>query len=118
MIDTIDTLPFLPWSLQSYNNKLYVGTDNGTLLVIIDKSIVDIIQVCNEKGSTLITSIIFDDYGFMTPVCFRSDILNLYYANGTFTGMNLRSPSLLTSSNFDASGRFIFTSLYQISVFY
>jgi hypothetical protein len=98
---------------------LYVGTDNGSVLVIVDKIIIQTMQFCQEQepNDKLLTSIIFDDYGFMAPICLRSNILYLYYVNGTFTGLNFTSPASLTSSKFDAKGRFVFTSLYQISIY-
>ena len=119
VVDIISTSPYLPWSMHAYNDRLYVGTDNGTVIVIVDKVIIQTIQVCgSSEDSNLISFILFDDNDYMVPVCFRSNILNLYHANGTFTGTNFTSPTLLTSINFDAKGRFIFTSLYQISIYY
>ena len=98
---------------------LYVGTDNGSVLVIVNKVVIQTMQFCSqeEPNNKLITSILFDDYGYIAPVCLRSNILHLYNVNGTFTGMNFIAPDYLTSSNFDAKGRFVLTSLYQISIY-
>ncbi len=38
--DSISITPYQPWSINENNNELYVGTNNGMMLVILNKQII------------------------------------------------------------------------------
>ena len=60
--DSISTGLFLPYAIASYNNYLYIGTANGSILIIENKIIINSFNGCagNIVG---LNSIIFDLYG-------------------------------------------------------
>ncbi len=104
-----------PHSFSECNNELYVGTIQGSVLVIVNKVIIRSFTGCS--GST-ITSMVFDDFGLMAISCIFNNTLNLYDYNGTFTGKSLPTPSTPQYVGFDSKGRFVLISQFKISIYY
>jgi hypothetical protein len=106
-----------PWSITAYNNQLIVGTSNGKILTIVNKTTINTFNGCN--GNTVaLTSIIFDDYGYMATCCDSSvNQVFLYYLNGTFTGKNISTPSRPFKIGFDSKNIFYILSLTEISLY-
>jgi hypothetical protein len=48
-IDSFSTLPYEPWALTYFNNKFYVGTQNGQILVYQNKTAIHQFQGCNTR---------------------------------------------------------------------
>ncbi len=111
----ISISPYIPWTISEYNNKMFVGTSNGTILVIENDRIINQFNGCNAASNQL-TSILFDQYGYMATICSFPQ-LYLYNSNGTYTGTSLSTPSNTRYIGFDAKGRFVVISRYQISVY-
>jgi hypothetical protein len=59
LTDTISIPSYNPWSINAYNDQLYVGTTNGTILVIVNKQIIIQFNGCNGQSVSLF-SILFD----------------------------------------------------------
>ena len=61
LTDTILIAPFSPWSINGYNNQLYVGTiDDGKMLVILKKQIIKQFDGCNgQSDNPTIYSMLF-----------------------------------------------------------
>jgi hypothetical protein len=113
----ISVSPYKPYSISEYNNKMFVGTTNGIVILIQNELIINQFNGCNGSSVSL-TSILFDQYGYMATIC--SDPTNklyLYNSNGTYTGTSLSTPSNTRYIGFDAKGRFVVISRYQISVY-
>jgi hypothetical protein len=117
LLSKLDLLTFKPYSIQEYSNLLYVGTTHGEIIVFKDKVINQVINV--QKGlSTIITSIIFDEYDYMAVACGEFHNLYLFYSNGTFTGMNFKTVAQYPQSiRFDSNGNFVVVSDNQINIY-
>ena len=114
----IDSIPVsgysMPWSVQMFNNELYVGTSTD-ILVIANKTIIRTFNGCNGV-STWVTSIYFDQNGYMANCCVGSSAVYLYSPNGTYLGKSIATalPFFVT---FDTKGRFIVASQAAIRIF-
>jgi hypothetical protein len=114
-IDSFSTLPYEPWALTYFNNKFYVGTQNGQILVYQNKTVIQQFQGCNNI-STSVYSILFDNYGYMAISCFHGDFY-LYFINGTYTNKKFSTPSAKTYIDFDASARLVLISTNHITFY-
>ena len=111
---TVSLSPYTPFSLAEYNNELFVGTVQGSVLVIVNKAIIRIFMVCS---SNYITSIVFDNCGFMAISCYSNSFVNLYYYNGTFTDKTISTAPIPMYLGFDSNGYFVILSKYQTSIY-
>ena len=122
-VSSISTGKYLPASIQDFNGKLYVGTFDGYILVILNRIISQVLQGCNSLLDTFIAaSILFDNYGYMAVNCDSAfdHYFAVFFINGTFTGNKLMTPNNYTYSSdvrFDSLGRLIANSDNQISIF-
>jgi hypothetical protein len=115
--DSISLLTYAPWGLSGYNNQLIVGTLSGAVLAIVNKTIINSVNGCNDNSAG-ITSILFDDYDYMATSC--DDPVNqlfLYFLNGSFTGKSISTPYRTFKIGFDSKNRFYILSMNQISLF-
>jgi hypothetical protein len=112
---SISTSIYNPFSIAEYNSQLFVGTTNGTILLIVNETIVNKFNGCNN-AIQIIFSILFDQFGYMATSCYNNQ-LYLYYSNGTFTGKIKSTVSHPTYINFDINGRFILILLNQIQIY-
>jgi hypothetical protein len=116
LVDTISTPPFNPWSISGLNNRLYAGYNDGSILVIENKQIINNFNGC---GGTIafVTSIIFDQSGYMATSCITGK-LYLYDNILSFTGKSISTAINPISNAFDSKGRFVVVSANQISIYY
>jgi hypothetical protein len=49
--DTITTPSYTPISINGYNNQMYVGTDQGIILIIANKAIINTFNGCNGNSA-------------------------------------------------------------------
>ncbi len=111
----INLTSYEPHSFSEYNNELYVGTIQGSVLVIVNKIVIRSFTGCSGSA---ITSMVFDDFGLMAVSCISNNTLNLYDYNGTFTGKSLATPSTPQYVGFDSKGGFVLISQFRISIYY
>jgi len=117
LIRRFSTLPHSPWSITISSNQLYVGTDNGIVLVYQNESLINQLNGCNGNID-YVTSILFDPNGFMATTCsYPTNKLYLFSPDGSFTGKSITTPSDPSYIGFDSKGRFIIISGYQISIY-
>ena len=64
----ISISPYRPYLITGYNNQLYIGTDNGTVLVVQNEVIMNQFSGCGGN-SAILTSILFDEYGYFATSC-------------------------------------------------
>jgi hypothetical protein len=107
--------PHNPRSLAEYNNELYVGTMNSTVLVVVNKAIIRSFTACS---STRVISMVFDEYGLMAIACRDSNLVNLFYSNGTYTTKNMATAHFPMYVGFDTKGRFVILSINQLKIYY
>ena len=97
---------------------MYVGTLNGTVIVVNNEIVEKQFDGCNGNYGVL-GYIIFDQWGYMATSC--DDSINhklyLYYSNGTFTGTSISTPDHPRYIGFDLNRRFIQISSTQISIY-
>ena len=105
-----------PWSLEKYNDKLYVGTSMSEVLVIENKKVTHIFNVCMGITS-YINSILVDQYEYMALVCGRDDVTHLYYTNGSWVGISWVVYSTPQYIGYDSKGRFIFSMTNELRIF-
>lgn len=113
--DTFSTAPYLPWSINEYNNQLYVGTEsgNGAILVIVNKQIIKQFNACNGKSAT-VYSILFDQFDNLATVCSDSQI-NLYNINGDYLNKYISIYPYYIS--FDSKSRLVAVAESEITIF-
>ena len=58
--DTTPTSLYYPWSIDGFNNLLYVGSQNGIMLIVENKIIIQTFNGCDQKNYK-INWILFDD---------------------------------------------------------
>jgi hypothetical protein len=96
---------------------MFVGTSNGTILIIQNEVIKNQFDGCNG-ARVASTFILFDQYGYMTTSCENpTNKLYLYTQDGSYTGTSLSTPLNPRYIGFDKKGFFFVTSRFQISVF-
>jgi hypothetical protein len=113
LLQTLSTSGNRPFALAGYQNKIYVGTMNHTILVLQNRTIVSTLNTICE----IITSLLIDDYGTMLVLCRSPIMLYVYNVNGTMIGFYPVSGDV-TYMNFDSKGRFIINSYYQLNIYY
>ena len=64
----ISTSPYSSYSITGFNNQLYIGTDNGTVLVVQYEVILNQFSGCGGN-SVWLTFILFDEYGHFATSC-------------------------------------------------
>jgi hypothetical protein len=114
LVGNISTPGYGPYSIAEYDNKMYVGTFNGSILVIENGVIIrSFTTVCGS-----ITSILIDIYGNILVLSRYSNFVYLYHKNGTNLGKSMSTSSSPMFINFDSKGRLIITSKYDIKIYY
>ena len=114
---SFSTSPYKPWSIEGYNNKLYIGTTNGTVLVVQNEGIVNQFNGCGGYSVEL-NSILFDECGYMATSCDSPlNKLYLHFANGTFTAKTMSTPEGPRYIGFDSKGHFIQISGQNITIY-
>ena len=114
---SFSTSPYKPWSIEGYNNKLYIGTTNGTVLVVQNEGIVNQFNGCGGHIVQL-NSILFDECGYMATSCDSPlNKLYLHFANGTFTAKTMSTPEGPRYIGFDSKGHFIQISGQNITIY-
>ena len=97
-----------PTAINGYNDKLYVGTYQGAILLIVNKIIIQAISAFTSN--IRIYEIFVDAYGFIVPVS-PTTTLSLFYPNLTLTGLNIGSNGG-TGIGFDSNNRFVIVNSY------
>jgi hypothetical protein len=113
LLQTLSTSGNRPLALAGYQNKIYVGTMNHTILVLQNNIIASSLNTVCE----IISSLLIDDYGTMLVLCRSPIMLYFYNVNGTMIGSSPVSGDV-TYMNFDSKGRFIINSFYQFNIYY
>ena len=103
--DSISITPYQPYSIKEHNNELYVGTDNGTMLVISNKQIIKQFNACNGQ-SVKLYSIIFDDFNNMATSCDNNQ-LYLYNTAGTYLNKSIPTVSFPMYIGLDSKSRLV-----------
>ena len=123
LLSSFSTANYMPASINGINDKLYVGTLDGVILVLINRIISQVYLGCDSISYYYsATSIFFDNYGNIGVDC--DSVYDHYFAvffiNGTFTGNKLMTPvnnSYSSDVKFDSLNRLIAVSEKQISIF-
>jgi hypothetical protein len=112
---TFSISAYQPWSIAEYNKQMYVGTSNGTILIIEKEVIIRTFNGCNGNAVAL-SYILFDQCGLMATSCHNNQ-LYLYYPNGTYLGKNFITPVGPFYIGYDSNGRFVQISSTQINIY-
>ncbi len=113
--DTFSTASYYPWSINEHNNELYVGTRNGTMLVIVNKIIINQFYGCNRQ-SVILLSILFDDLNNMATSCNHNQ-LYLYNTTGTYLNKSIRTVFNPLNFGLDSKGSLVVITWAQISLY-
>ena len=117
IIDSFPTPKYYPWSIQEYDNKLFVGTYSGVILVIVNRIIVKTFNACNGCYNSMVTSMIFNKKGFIYVTSSSLSLIYLYNNNGSYTGISMRTPNYPYFTGYDSKGRFVIISKFQVSIY-
>jgi hypothetical protein len=118
LIDTILTAPYIPCEVNGYNNQLYVATTNGTMLVIVNKKIINQFNRCNGQWDTWLTSILFDQFNNMATACYNYNQLYLYNSSGSYLYKNIPTAPYPYYIGFDYRSRLVVVTDYQATIYY
>jgi hypothetical protein len=113
--DSISITPYQPWSINENNNELYVGTTNGTVLVILNKQIIKQFNGCN-KQKVLLFSILFDDLNNMATTCDNKQ-LHLYNTAGSYLNKSIPTANDPRYIGLDSKSRLVVVTSTQISLY-
>ncbi len=114
---SISVAPHKPYSITEYNNNMYIGTENSTIVIIQNEVITNQFNGCNGAFVEL-NSILFDKYGYMATICsYPTNILYLFNIDGTYTGTSLPTPVKPRYIGFDSTGRFVLISKSQVIIY-
>ena len=113
----ISTSPYQPWSITGNNNQMYVGTKNGTILVIQNEVILNRFNGC-DGNIIWTTSILFDENDYFATSCFNTiNTLYLILANETYIGKKITTQMSTYYIGFDSKGHFMQISSNQITIY-
>jgi hypothetical protein len=112
LINTI-SLSNEPFAITGFNNRMYVGCVSNPTLVIENQQIINTFDGCD-----FVTSIIFDQSGYMATSCYGERKLYLYDNNLSYTGKSISIDDGALTIAFDSKGRFVVVSSNQISIYY
>jgi hypothetical protein len=116
LTDTIAIAPYNPWSINAYNDQLYVGTSNGTILVIVNKQIIKQFDGCNGQNINL-NSILFDQFDNIAAACSIVSPLYLLKTNGTYLNKNILTVDYPYYIGFDSKSRLVVVTTSVIFVY-
>jgi hypothetical protein len=114
LVGNINTTGYTPYSIAEYDNKMFVGTIEGSILVIDNEVI---IRSFTTVFSNIYT-IMIDTDGNMLVLSRTNSIVYLYHTNGTNLGKSISTSSSPMFINFDSKGRLIITTEYDIKIYY
>jgi hypothetical protein len=101
--------------MNGYKTELFVGTFTGQILVIQNKTITKVYNICISHYAS---SIQIDDNGYMNIACYQETQTFLYQINGTY----MKVSKLITSGTYgmkiDSKGRWITTSAKELNIYY
>jgi hypothetical protein len=113
--DSISITPYSPWSINEHNNELYVGTNNGTILVIVNKQIIKQFNGCNEQSALLFSSL-FDDLNNMATLCANNQ-LYLYNTSGSYLNKSIPTVAYSNYIGLDSKSRLVVVTWIQITLY-
>jgi hypothetical protein len=113
--DSISITSYRPWSINEHNNELYVGTNNGMMLVIVNKQIMKQFNGCNGQ-SVLLYSILFDDFNNMATSC-ANQRLYLYNTAGSYLNKSIPTDSNPMYIGLDSKSRLVVVTKTQITLY-
>ena len=117
IVDSFATSKHYPWSIHEYDNQLFVGTYSGTILVIVNKSVIRTFNACDGCYNSMVTSMIFNKKGFIYVTSSSLNAILLYNSNGSYIGTRMRTPSFPYFTGYDAKGRLVIISVFQITIY-
>jgi hypothetical protein len=108
-------IPYIPYSISAFNNQMYVGCEQGVIILLQNQRIINSFIGCNTDTS-FVKSILFDQSGYMAMSCLNSPQLYLY-KNLIYTGKSFLTKNKPVSFIYDAKDRFIVSSESQIDIY-
>jgi hypothetical protein len=106
---------FSPWSINENNNELYVGTNNGMMLVIVNEQIIRQFNGCNQQ-SVRLNSILFDEFNNMATLC-NNNQLYLYNTSGTYLNKSIPTVSSPRYIGLDSKSRLVVVTFTKITLY-
>jgi hypothetical protein len=114
--DSISTQSFVPYAITSYNNQLYIGTGNGSIIIIENKMIVNSFNACAGNIAS-INCVLIDQYGEIATTCSSSKVY-FYNSNRNYMNKSISTASYPRFITFDSLNRFHIISYFQISIYF
>jgi hypothetical protein len=117
LLDSISTGSNDPYGLNGYKNELFVGTANGQILVIQNKTITKVYNtLCSGERTS---SFLFDNNGYISIQCYAGIAgSHIYHINGTYMNISLPTATSNFGMKIDSKGRLIATSANELNIFY
>jgi hypothetical protein len=113
-VSAINTTGYTPYGLAVYDDKLYVGTVSGSILVIQGGIIVkNFTTPC-----VTMSKISIDDYCYMLLLCQSPAYVYLFHTNGTDLKNGITASGYVRELNFDLERRLVITSDGDMKIYY
>lgn len=103
----VDLTPFTAFSVALYNGDYYVGTQSSQIIVVRGSVVIKNYNNVCAGFTTTVTSICFDQFGYMLISCHDNKAVFLYHSNGTYTGLMFNTTGKPQSIRYDSKGRLI-----------
>ena len=100
-----------PWGLEKRGNKLYISTNTNKIMVIDldnNNAVTTYNNIC--PGQSTVTSILFDNHGYVAVACLEERKLYLYNDQIVYQNKSIETSAEPFTFKFDTKGRFIVTS--------
>ncbi len=115
--DTIPTSSYYPWSINGFNNLLYVGSQNGKMLIVENKIIIKTFDGCDQKNYK-INSMLFDDsIANRMGIACDDEEFYLYHTNGNNLNKDIKFASSPYFIGFDSKSRLVIVTESQIYLY-
>jgi hypothetical protein len=107
---------FKPYGLNYFNGKMYVGAANDNRILVLPNGLLGSTMgqyhINGPSGCTIMTSITFDSFGYMTLSCQQNNAVYLYDSSGNLLlgGSAITFSTVPLTASVDSSGRFIVNS--------
>jgi hypothetical protein len=118
---------YKPWSINGYNNKVYVGTYSGTILEIVNNQTTNQFFGCNDQLPQVDSiPILFDQFDNLATACIYLQVSNnysqvsnlyLYNKNGSYLNKNISLNERCLFIGFDSISRLVVVLNSQITIY-
>ena len=103
-------------TISGNKNRLYIGCYGGQILIVENQVVVKNFNGCNGAYD-YVTSITFDQHGYMATTCYYSNQIHIYDVNGFYTNKSVPTSYHPRNLAFDSQNMLVLVTDYQITFY-